>query len=694
MNAQDLRKLLEQTDNKFSVFASRETLIKYDFNAKELVNLINDFLSDEEKLRIFEYPHFIKSSDRVRQKVIKNVSNEDIKLQMIRNEELTEGFSSYEIVEIIKGMSDNAKEKILRNEDFLEKKNIPGYELRNIISSIGENARKDILMDKDLVINKLHFQDYDVTELIKMLQSDDSKLKMLEIYNLSDYEKTNIINTLNAESKLNTLLEDKNLSKNNKINIIRSFETSQIIDIFVQYKEFCSEHDIHPYEVVRELDASMQKEFILKLEEIDLSLGAKREILATLKQNVKDSLDKSNLPEEYKSALDIKTEEYTGKVILDLQRNLEDYSGLDNLISVNPENISEEEKYYLLNLCSICPELGVISSLDNGVQYVQTGKEYKEAEEWISSVIDGLNPEYSKAQKLAIIDNVIGKKISYSPDFDTEVFDRANARALYRIISSGYGVCNGIAKVEQYMLNRIGIESEIIGGKGHAFLKIKDIELPLANGETVKGNTILDPTWNLTTNRFGGRPDNFCMSYEEARKKDVNIDGIDLECHKNDEKLQDATLNLDDESLRKLFSSVGLADKDGQFPIVHLLDKSEEMHKIYANKPEENISKQFSLLKEFCPEFVTCQNSSMRILSDILLDNDNLKFNKCVVNRVYERNDKDKRPVMFAYIDSDEIENKFYFADKSEGQFIEIEQNEFTKRFECYDYDLIINNRC
>ncbi len=41
---------------------------------------------------------------------------------MIRNEELTEGFSSYEIVEIIKGMSDNAKEKILRNEDFLEKK--------------------------------------------------------------------------------------------------------------------------------------------------------------------------------------------------------------------------------------------------------------------------------------------------------------------------------------------------------------------------------------------------------------------------------------------------------------------------------------------------------------------------------------------------------------------------------------------
>ena len=48
--------------------------------------------------------------------------------------------------------------------------------------------------------------------------------------------------------------------------------------------------------------------------------------------------------------------------------------------------------------------------------------------------------------------------------------------------------------------------------------KIKDIELPLANGESVKGNTIIDPTWNLTSHRFGGKPNNFCISYEEARK--------------------------------------------------------------------------------------------------------------------------------------------------------------------------------
>ena len=74
--------------------------------------------------------------------------------------------------------------------------------------------------------------------------------------------------------------------------------------------------------------------------------------------------------------------------------------------------------------------------------------------------------------------------------------------------------------------------------------------------------------------RFGGRPDNFCMSYEEARKRDVDIEGKDHNCHKNDEQLQDATLNLDEQSLRRLFTSVGLADKEGQFPVKNLLEKS------------------------------------------------------------------------------------------------------------------------
>ena len=156
--------------------------------------------------------------------------------------------------------------------------------------------------------------------------------------------------------------------------------------------------------------------------------------------------------------------------------------------------------------------------------------------------------------------------------------------------------------------------------------------------------------------------------------------------------MQDATLNLDEQSLRGLFKSVGLAGKDGQFPIKDLIEQSKLLDEFYANQPEKNISKQFLLLRKICPEFATCQNSSMSILSDVLLSNENLEFNKCVVNRVYDRADNEKRPILFVYIDSNELGQKFYFA-SNDGEILELPQEEFIKKFDCYEEDLKKHNR-
>ncbi len=181
---------------------------------------------------------------------------------------------------------------------------------------------------------------------------------------------------------------------------------------------------------------------------------------------------------------------------------------------------------------------------------------------------------------------------------------------------------------------------------------------------------------------------NFCINYEQARKHDIDITGKDHECHKNDEKLKDATLCLDEQSLRQLFASVGLADRDGIFPINALIEESENLHHLYKNDASKNIEGQLSLLSKFCPEFATCQNSSMTILSDILLNSENLKFDKCVTKRVYNKDDSKKRPVLFVFASSDELGTKFYFASKEEGRFVELTQEEFTKKFECYEQDL------
>ncbi len=688
MNAKDLRTLLEQTHDKLTIFASSETLNKYEITVKEFLDLISDFLSDEEKLRLFDYSHFMQIEGWIKGGIIGLVSDENILLQILSNDNIMNCVEIDQIDGSIEKMSDSAKKQLLYNQDFIEKHQITNYKLENIISSLSDEARTEILVDIDLITNILHLNDFQISELVKGLSSEEAKRKMLEVYKLSNYLKVNIINSFNSNSKLDILLEKSDFSKHHMMKILQSLDVEALSKFLVQNRAFCSENDIHPYEIICELDAEQQKDFVTKLEDINLTLSEKREILATLKLDVKQSIDTTNFPKEYKSALSIQTTEYGRIVIKDFERELEDYRGLDNLMRINPEEFTEEQRATFMKLCDICPNLQVVSTFYELIELVSTAREYKEAEEWITSIIDKLNSEYSKAQKIAVIDNEIGKKISYSPDFDTEVFDSADCRALWRIISSGYGVCNGIARVEQYILNRVGIESEIIGSCTHAFLKIKDIELPLANGEIARGNTILDPTWNLARHRFGGKPDNFCISYEQARKNDIDIEGKDHNCHKNDEQLQDATLNLDEQSLRELFKSVGLADKEGQFPIKELLEKSKQLDDFYANQPDKNISKQFLLLRQICPEFATCQNSSMSILRDVLLSNENLRFNKCVVSRVYNRIDKEKRPILFVYINSDELGNKFYFANKDEGQFVELPQEEFIKQFECYEEDL------
>ena len=633
MKAENLRKLLEKTNDRLKLLTSKRVLKRYSDTSKELVRLINIYLNDEEK------------------------------------------------------------KVILNNQELIDNYRFDEDDLYILIHFLDDEAKAEVLTNRELIEDKLHLSRAGFITLAKGLQNEEAKIKLLDIYDLNNTQMTMIASDLSVENKLKVIASRRDFFKKiHKITMLRSLNDDELTELLESNKEFLIENNIHPYELINILNNARQKAFAEKIVNIDLTLDEKREILAILQEEVKQSINTTNFPEEYKIAITMKTND--NKIILDLDRNLEDYRGLDNLIKVNPEEFTEEQRNRFMQLCDICPNLQVISTLrDSYREFVSTANEYKEAEGWISSIIDNLNPKYLKAQKLAKIDNAIGNKISYSPDFDTEVFDENGSRALWKIISSGYGVCNGIAKVEQYMLKRAGVESEFINSDNHAFLKIKDIELPNENGKFVKGNTIVDVTWNLTANRFGAIPDCFCKSYEEIRKQDINKAREDCQCHKNDEALQDATLNLNEINLRLLYRSVGLTNKNGEFPLNSLVEISQAIDRVFEKNPKRNISNQFLLLAKVFPDFATCQISSMSVLKDVLLNNENLKFDKCVINRVYNRQDKGKRPVLYVYMNSDELGEKFYFADKNSGQFVELPPEEFVRQFECYRTDLEKNNR-
>lgn len=180
---------------------------------------------------------------------------------------------------------------------------------------------------------------------------------------------------------------------------------------------------------------------------------------------------------------------------------------------------------------------------------------------------------------------------------------------------------------------------------------------------------------------------NFCKSYEEIRKNDIKSDGTDSKAHKNDEALSNVTLNLDEQSLRSIFKSIGLADKDGCFPIKSLIDKSDAIAN--TNLPsDESVRKQLDLLSSYYPDFATCQNSTLTVLQSIVLNHENLNFNECVVSRVYSKDDDAKKPVIYVYVDLPEKGKTFYFGDDNSKQFLELSQKDFEARFECYEKDI------
>ena len=659
MDINDLRKLLEESADKVSILTDKSELKKYKFSIAELKELINTLLNDKEKVSIFSYNIF--SDDIVNSEIIDTISDENVKLQVLCNSNIPE----WKRVQIITKMSNNAKMKVLMDE----KKYGIEFGGEDIISSFDESIKVKILSNPKISRDMLNLNDFQITKLVKSLNENNNKIRCLL---------------------------EKNFNPTYSVEILETLDEKTLSIFFKQNKEFYKKNNVHPYDVIWRLNKEKQKNFISSLEDMDFTLNEKLEILAVLKPEVKQKIDTSNFPEKYKMALSIKTNQFiedffertidytnSANIILDLERNPEDYKNLDNLITSMPEGFSDEQRKKFIEICKVCPDLTVKNSYT-----VATGKEYVEAENWITSVISKIDPQYTDLQKIAVIDNAIGKKISFSPDERTEVFNTSNCRNIWRIITSGYGVCNGISTTEKYIFDRIGIESEIVHSKAHAFLKIKNIEMPLENGETVKGNTLLDSTWNLGRNKFGGMPNCFCLSYEDMRKRDIDSKGNDHKSHENDKDLQDATLSLSEQNLRSLFTSIGVADKNGKFPIGDFVEKSKLVDKIYAKQQDENISKQLLLFSKLYPNFAKCQQETMEMLTLISFNNENMDFNKCVINRVYNKSDKEKKPVVYAYIESNDSEKKFYYADANEKKFIELHPKEFTEQFECYEADL------
>ena len=612
--------------------------------------------------------------------LLEKFNGDDIS-HILNNTEFLKENNTDKIIDLIKGQNSDIVLKIINDYDLVKKCKLSDYDIYILFETLEEEKKIEFLSNAKYIKEKLMFPEMGIAEIISSINNEKAKEELMKLYELGDDAKEEVIKELSDEEKERIVLSNKFDLKSKNIEKIMTFmKTDNLIQLINNNIEFFRKSNIKLYKVVEKLIPEKQKEFVSKIDELQLSNVEKRIFMVVLKSNLKNEIDTQDIPEELKSALQVK---YEGEILLDFEEQPEYYIGLDELINVEPMNLSEEERKYLLRLCEICPNMNIWGSLK---MEASTPNEYIQGEKHIEEFLKEINPEWSDIQKVAYIDNWIGKNISYDPKFETEVTDTNGDRNLWKILSNGYGVCDGIAQVENYILGRIGIEGEEVTGKNHAFIKLKNIELPQKDGSSVIGDTILDPTWNLSAQRFGAEPSNFCISYEEIRKNDIDESGQDQECHKNDKELESANIGLDIESLREVYKQIGIADENGDFPIKNIFDESEKIYKL-GLKSGEYLPRILKLLQEMYPDFAHSINETTSMLYG-LLDNENFNYEKCVIKRVYKRSDKEKMANLYVYADFGEDGKVFYVADRETGEFVELEQRDFEEQYECYQMDL------
>ena len=102
-------------------------------------------------------------------------------MNTLPDENILENLDSFQIVDIIKGLSDEEILQILHDRAFIEKYKLTQTNLRKIVLSLRENAKITLLLDeKEFITGELHFNEVLIVELTTSLSDENAKLKVLE----------------------------------------------------------------------------------------------------------------------------------------------------------------------------------------------------------------------------------------------------------------------------------------------------------------------------------------------------------------------------------------------------------------------------------------------------------------------------------------------------------------------------------
>ena len=200
MKVNELRELLKNTDDKFSVFADVEVIRTLDITIKEICDVIDEFLTDEQKVELLELPHFKKTKPSFKGLIGIKIKSDESKMRLLNDDEFLNDMPGYYIEDIIMSLNEDNKLKILYNEKLWQEHDDLKHCSKEILKQLSVSKRIELLRDKTLIREVLKIDEWIIKEFVKDLPSEDAKLELMGVYQFGQSYVVEILTTFSDKT--------------------------------------------------------------------------------------------------------------------------------------------------------------------------------------------------------------------------------------------------------------------------------------------------------------------------------------------------------------------------------------------------------------------------------------------------------------------------------------------------------------
>lgn len=279
MVKRDLREILESSNDKLSVFADKATLANCDNLTNEMLfSLIDNFLSDSQKVVLLNFEHFRNLNSQIRANIAMSISDSNLRLQLLLtpNGPLSD-FKNYQITDLVESLDDSCKLELLKNPSSVQNLELNKHSIVSIANSMSDDNKFSLLDNIDYVKEELKLDEYSISKILSSIDDEKSKLSLLNSIEMDSYYKANILLTLSDTSKASVLLNNVYGLKPYELSqVLGSMDTDFLIDYFNKCPDFLAKNKLSFQSVVKNLSPKKQVSFVSKINEINLEERRKK----------------------------------------------------------------------------------------------------------------------------------------------------------------------------------------------------------------------------------------------------------------------------------------------------------------------------------------------------------------------------------------------------------------------------------